>query len=215
MHFSSFAFTNLIVIPSLILSCISISYANTAEQVNTTVEMDIIEIKGVRSRLNQIGVLKDSIAKTELIDAQQIKDRQADNLTAAIASTIGIRVSNECSMCGAKRVMINGLKGEHTNVLVDGIPVHTMISGFYGLDAVAMSGIGEIEIARGAGASLTAPEAIGGVINLVSKTPTKDQMELDVSVGESGYKKAAFMLSGLNDNQDLAGSFIVQYDKRD
>ncbi|WP_249321487.1 TonB-dependent receptor plug domain-containing protein, partial [Pseudoalteromonas ruthenica] len=83
--------------------------------------------------------------------------------------------------------MINGLKGEHTNVLVDGIPMHTMISGFYGMDSVAASGIGRIEIARGAGASLTAPEAIGGTVNLVTAEPSEDKIELDMATGSDGY----------------------------
>ena len=162
----------------------------------TTQEVEVIEsitVFGVRDRLYKKGELKDTIAKTELLNSQNFKDNQASSLTDALKAAIGIRVSNECSLCGAKRVMINGLKGEHTNVLIDGIPLHTMISGFYGLDAVAMAGVGTIEIARGAGASLTAPEAIGGVVNLVSQVPTKNQLELDIGLGEYGYKKSAMM----------------------
>lgn len=173
-----------------------------------------IEVVGVRKRLYEKGLLKDSIVKTELISEQQIKATQAANLSEAISNSIGIRVSNECSMCGAKRVMINGLKGEHTNVLVDGIPLHTMLSGFYGLDAVAMSGIGKIEVARGAGASLIAPEAIGGTINLVTQTPTESGGELDASLGNLGYRKFAFMGSVVPKEHGISTSMIVQLDER-
>ena len=176
--------------------------------------IELVTVEGVRDRLYQAGELKDSISKTELVNAQQLKDQQASSLIDALQSAIGIRVSNECSMCGAKRVMINGLKGEHTNVLVDGIPVHTMISGFYGLDAVSMTGVGSIEIARGAGASLISPEAIGGTINLVSKIPTKNQMELDLSKGEGGYEKFALMLAGINSDGTSQGSLVIQSDAR-
>ena len=176
--------------------------------------IELVTVEGVRDRLYQAGELKDSISKTELVNAQQLKDQQASSLIDALQSAIGIRVSNECSMCGAKRVMINGLKGEHTNVLVDGIPVHTMISGFYGLDAVSITGVGSIEIARGAGASLISPEAIGGTINLVSKIPTKNQMELDLSKGEGGYQKFALMLAGINSDGTSQGSLVIQSDAR-
>ena len=176
--------------------------------------IELVTVEGVRDRLYQAGELKDSISKTELVNAQQLQDQQASSLIDALQSAIGIRVSNECSMCGAKRVMINGLKGEHTNVLVDGIPVHTMISGFYGLDAVSMTGVGSIEIARGAGASLISPEAIGGTINLVSKIPTKNQMELDLSKGEGGYQKFALMLAGINSDGTSQGSLVIQSDAR-
>ena len=177
--------------------------------------IELIVVQGVRQRLYKAGELKNSISKTELLSSQQLKDKQASSLTDALQAALGVRVSNECSMCGAKRVMINGLKGEHTNVLIDGIPMHTMLSGFYGLDAAAMAGVGTVEIARGAGASLISPEAIGGTINLVSKIPSKNQIEIDISTGEDGYQKAAVMLAGINQSGSSQGSLVVQKDTRD
>nr|WP_282099467.1 TonB-dependent receptor [Pseudoalteromonas luteoviolacea] len=176
--------------------------------------MEHIEVQGVQSRLQARGILKDSIAKTELIDAQQLKNMQAANLSEAIDKALGIRVSNECSMCGAKRIMINGMKGEHTNVLIDGIPLHTMLSGFYGMDSVATAGIGTIEIARGAGASLTAPEAIGGTVNLVSQKPTKNSAELDVAYGNQDYRKLSMVAMGVSDDEKSTVSVIAQHDSR-
>ncbi|WP_348772571.1 TonB-dependent receptor plug domain-containing protein [Pseudoalteromonas luteoviolacea] len=177
--------------------------------------LEHIEVQGVQARLQSRGVLKDSIAKTELIDAEQLKNMQASNLTEAIDKALGIRVSNECSMCGAKRVMINGMKGEHTNVLIDGVPMHTMLSGFYGMDSVATAGIGTIEIARGAGASLTAPEAIGGTVNLVSQKPNKNAAELEMATGNQGYRKVSMVAMGVSEDERSTISAIAQQDTRD
>ena len=200
------------------LVCTFLPNLALTEELEKKVDNKVIEsivVLGVRQRLYKAGELKNTISKTELLSSQQLKDKQASSLTDALQAALGVRVSNECSMCGAKRVMINGLKGEHTNVLVDGIPVHTMLSGFYGLDAVAMAGVGTVEIARGAGASLISPEAIGGTINLVSKIPSKNQIEIDVSAGEGGYQKAAVMLTGINQSGSSQGSLVVQTDTRD
>lgn len=137
---------------SLLFCTISTAYASqktNSHKFETQADVEKIEVYGVRNRLTDSGALKDSISKTELLTGEYIENTQAANLADAIQNAIGIRVSNECSMCGAKRIMINGMKGEHTNVLIDGIPMHTMISGFYGMDSVAASGIGTIEIARG------------------------------------------------------------------
>jgi outer membrane receptor for ferrienterochelin and colicins len=174
-----------------------------------------IEVYGIRRRLSSSGALKDNIAKTELLTDEFIENTQAASLADAIQNAIGIRVSNECSMCGAKRVMINGMKGEHTNVLIDGIPMHTMISGFYGMDSVAATGIGSIEIARGAGASLTAPEAIGGTINMVTKDATENEVQIDLSAGELGYRKASIMATGISDDNNSHLTLVGQYDNRD
>ena len=94
-------------------------------------------------------------------------------------------------MCGVKRVMLNGLRGEHTTILVDGVPTHSLVSSVYGLDATSAAGVERIEIARGAGASLIAPEAIGGTINLITKQARADELDLDIAGGDNNYRKIA------------------------
>jgi len=193
--------------------------AETGSQFRTEVSenelIEKIDVYGVRTRLADSGTLKDSISKTELLTGDYIENTQAASLADAIQNAIGIRVSNECSMCGAKRVMINGMKGEHTNVLIDGIPMHTMISGFYGMDSVAASGIGSIEIARGAGASLTAPEAIGGTVNMITKSAFENGVQFDLSAGELGYRKASMVATGVSDDSNTNITLVGQYDNRE
>lgn len=184
-------------------------------QKDKSVSIEKLDVYGVRTRLTDAGTLKDSISKTELLTGDYIENTQAASLADAIQNAIGIRVSNECSMCGAKRIMINGMKGEHTNVLIDGIPMHTMISGFYGMDSVAASGIGTIEIARGAGASLTAPEAIGGTVNMNTKSAFENGVQFDLSAGELGYRKASMVATGVSDDSNTNITLVGQYDNRD
>lgn len=174
-----------------------------------------ITVMGVRERLYEAGMLKDVIQKTEVITSVSIENANAANLTDAIAEAPGVRVNNECSMCGVKRVMLNGMRGEHTNILVDGIPTYTMMSGFYGLDAAASSGIESIEIARGAGASLIAPEAIGGTINLITKEATENGAEVEIAAGQDGYRKASMVATGVSDDEATRATLITQYDNRD
>ncbi|HER19532.1 MAG TPA: TonB-dependent receptor [Chromatiales bacterium] len=183
--------------------------AHAAEQLET------IEVKDLRQKLQQAGMLKDEIQQTEVISARDIERKQAGSVNEAINNEPGVTVSNECSMCGVKRVMINGLKGEHTTVLVDGVPTHTMASGFYGLDGVATSGVERVEIARGAGASLIAPESVGGTINIVTKRPTENGAEIDLSAGENGYRKYGLSATGVTQDGKTRGLLSAQYDNRD
>lgn len=204
-------------------SLIALAIASTAlpvfaeTKVTTAAEplLEETQVMGVRQRLIKAGMLKDSIQKTEVMNAGAIEAKQAASLTEAIAEAPGVRVSNDCSMCGVKRVMLNGLKGEHTNVLIDGIPSHTMLSGFYGLDAAASAGVDSIEIARGAGASLIAPEAIGGTLNIVSKDPSETGLELDMSGGENSYQKYSGVGSYVSDDGTTRATLVGQYDNRD
>lgn len=176
---------------------------------------EIIEVRGVRQKLAQDGRLKDVIQKTEMIDQAMINNKNATSLSEAIQDEPGIRVSNECSMCGVKRVMLNGMKGEHTTILVDGLPTHTLISGFYAVDAIATSGIDRIEIARGAGASLIAPEAIGGTINIITKEAYSNSLSLDIARGYHNYSALQSVATAVSDSGDTGITLIAQYDGQD
>ncbi|HCD13189.1 TonB-dependent receptor [Shewanella sp.] len=174
-----------------------------------------LSVVGVRQRLEQAGTLANTIMKTEVVDASIIENKNAVNLSEAIDNSPGVKVSNECSMCGVKRIMLNGMKGEQTTILVDGLPVHTMISGYYAVDAIPTTGIERIEVARGAGASLIAPEAIGGTINIISYEPTESGAELDVAAGENGYRKVGFLGKGVSEDGRTRATLVAQYDDRD
>lgn len=188
-----------------------------AEEVDSaeTANIERMSVIGVRQRLEQAGTLANTIMKTEVINATTIENKNAVNLSEAIDNSPGVKVSNECSMCGVKRIMLNGMKGEQTTILVDGLPVHTMISGYYAVDAIPTTGIERIEVARGAGASLIAPEAIGGTINIISYEPTENGAELDVSAGENGYRKMGFLGKGVSEDGRTRATLVAQYDDRD
>lgn len=174
-----------------------------------------VQVTGVRQRLEQAGSLLDAIQKTEVIGIENIEAQHAANLSDAIAESPGVRVSNECSICGVKRIMLNGLKGEHTTILTDGLPVHTMISGYYAVDAVAVTGLERIEVARGAGASLTTPEAMGGTVNLVTQEATENGGAVDVSAGDNGFRQVGILATGVSEDERSRLTLIGQFDSRD
>ncbi|NIW25541.1 MAG: TonB-dependent receptor [Gammaproteobacteria bacterium] len=170
---------------------------------------------GVRERLAEAGLVKDVIERTEVIGVERLEATRAVSLTEALSDAPGANIANDCSLCGLKRLRLNGLRAEHTTVLIDGLPSHTITSGFYALDAIAMTGVERIEIARGAGASLTAPEAIGGVVNVITKEALEDGFSVEMSNGEWGFNQLG-LLGTINANNDRTRvTLIAQRDQRD
>ncbi|GAA4893778.1 TonB-dependent receptor plug domain-containing protein [Ferrimonas pelagia] len=198
-----------------VLQGLALPAAAATQQQPQADEVERIVVTGVRQRLEQNGTLADAIMKTEVIGMMQIENHNAVNLTEAIDTSPGVRVSNECSMCGVKRIMLNGMKGEQTTILVDGLPVHTMISGFYAVDAIPTTGIESIEVARGAGASLIAPEAIGGTVNVISLEPYENTLELDLAIDGEGCQKMGLMGGAISDDGMTRATVVAQYDDRD
>jgi len=177
--------------------------------------MEEVVVSGVRGRLQKAGLLKDVIERTEIVGSGLIASARAVNLTEAMQDSPGVVIANECSMCGYKRIQLNGLKAEHTNIFNDGLPTHTIVSSFYAVDAIAMTGVERIEVARGAGASMTAPEAIGGVVNVVTVERNENGLTLDLSGGESGFRQAGLLGTLVNTEDTLRLTLIGQYDDRD
>lgn len=121
--------------------------------------------------------------KTESVSQDKFNDPFRQSLADLVKDQVGVDTQVYCANCGAKRLTINGLKGEHTSILIDGLPLHSAVSSFYGVDNVPLLGLKKVEVMRGAGASLSNPEAIGGTLNLVTVDPLDFSNKLRGSFG--------------------------------
>ncbi|MBY0369689.1 TonB-dependent receptor [bacterium] len=154
---------------------------------------DSATLSPIRVRDHEGLIKKYDTIKTEVISSETIEHKHAQTVAEAAANQVGVDAQNSCANCGSKRVTINGLRGEHTTVLIDGMPMHSAISSFYGLDAIPVVGIDSIEISRGAGASLVAPEAIGGVLNVITVRPKQSGFLFNGNLGNAGTQFASLL----------------------
>lgn len=164
-------------------------------------ELGKLEVSGNADAQMENSFLLDTIERTEVISRERIEHKQAGTLAEAIDKEPGVNVSTACSMCAIKRVQLGGLKGEHTSVLYHGVPLHSTVSSYYGMDAIPAVGMERIDIARGPGASLSAPEAIGGTVNIIPRQAHKNGVELDLSGGEKGYRNYAVVGTAVSDDR--------------
>lgn len=161
------------------------------------------------------GSLKDLVEKTESIDHKELDLTHSSTLSEAIDHQAGVSITTGCSICGLKRVQMNGLKGEHTTVLIDGIPFNSTVSSFYGMDAIGTADIDNIEISRGSGMSLTAPEAIGGTLNIIPRKPRKNGIEVDLSIGTLGTKNYTLLGEVMSDDHKTGVLVSAAYHNQD
>lgn len=132
------------------------------------------------------GALRTDIVKTEVITAERIEALNANNLNQAVDKNPGISVQLECSICNVRNINLNNLPGRFTTFMIDGVPIFSSLSTAYGLDSVDVAGIQSIDISRGAGASLIAPEALSGVVNVVTRRPLDHRFTANFEVGDFG-----------------------------
>lgn len=173
-----------------------------------------IETVTVSAQRNfRAGALKDDIIKTEVLSADQIERVGALNINQALDNNPGISVQVECSICNVRNVTLNNLPGRFTTLTIDGVPLFSSLSSAYGLDSVNVRGVQNIEVARGAGASLIAPEALAGLVNIVTRKPAGPEMELDAGAGEYNMYNGTVYLGDALDTH-WAASLTASYNKQ-
>jgi outer membrane receptor for ferrienterochelin and colicins len=113
-------------------------------------------------------------------------------------------VQLECAICNVRNVLLNNLPGRYTTLLIDGVPIYSSVSSAYGLHSFSVWGIERIDVARGAGASLIAPEALSGTVNIVTRRPREDQLRLRSQLGSFGSRQADVYAARAMDGGALA-----------
>lgn len=131
-------------------------------------------------------VLRDEIVATESFGARDVEKSGATMLTEALDKRPGVAMQVECAICNVRNVVLNNLPGRYTTLLIDGIPIFSSVSTAYGLDSVSLGGLERIDISRGAGASLIAPEALSGAVNIITRRPTENEFKLNAQLGSYG-----------------------------
>ena len=148
--------------------------------------------------------LKDVPVRTEVLTSQDIEDKGASTLYQALEGVPGVRVEQQCSYCNFSIVRVQGLEAGHVQVLIDGQPVFSGLTGVYGLDQIPAANIERIEIVKGAGSALYGSSAISGVINIITKKPTPEpEVRLKTEWGQHNSNVYSFSASIAGEKKDI------------
>lgn len=110
----------------------------------------------------------DETALTVAVTAKEIEARNARNVAEALAAVPGLRVST-----GRKNeptVYVHGFDQSRVQVLIDGVPYYETNYGKLDLAQIPTDNVARIEITKGAASVLAGANALGGTINIISKT---------------------------------------------
>ncbi|MBL7862333.1 MAG: TonB-dependent receptor [Cyclobacteriaceae bacterium] len=93
------------------------------------------------------------------------------NIFEALSLVNGVQPQINCNVCNTGDIHINGLEGPYTMILIDGMPIVSSLSTVYGLAGIPNSLVKRMEIVKGPASTLYGSEAVGGVINIITKEP--------------------------------------------
>jgi vitamin B12 transporter len=104
-----------------------------------------------------------------VVSEQDIADRQAITVTDALRNVPGVDVAQPGSPGTATSVFIRGANSGQSLILFDGVEVNSPTLGGFNFGNIMTDDVGRIEVLRGAGGALYGSQAIGGVVNVISK----------------------------------------------
>ena len=105
----------------------------------------------------------------EIYTTAFLKKNPTSNVFEALQNVNGVRPQLNCNICNTGDIHINGLEGPYTMVTIDGMPIVSALATVYGLSGIPNSLIDRIEIIKGPASSLYGSEAVGGLINIITK----------------------------------------------
>jgi outer membrane receptor for ferrienterochelin and colicins len=134
------------------------------------------EIENIVVQATRSGRIADEQPiRVELISKEEIGEKAAmrpGNISMLVAETGGVRVQTTSPALGSANIRLQGLYGRYTQLLADGLPLYGNQASSIGLLQIPPTDLGRVEIIKGSASSLYGGSALGGVINLVSRTPS-------------------------------------------
>jgi len=115
----------------------------------------------------------DSPIPVEVITSKLFKKNPTPSLFEAVGMVNGVRPQLNCNVCNTGDIHINGMEGPYTLILIDGMPIVSALSTVYGLSGIPNSMVERIEVVKGPASSLYGSEAMGGIINVITKDTSK------------------------------------------
>ncbi|GGB70889.1 TonB-dependent receptor [Flavobacterium suaedae] len=151
----------------------------------------------------------DSPVPVEIITPKLFKKNPTTSLFEAVGMVNGVQPQLNCNVCNTGDIHINGMEGPYTLILIDGMPIVSALSTVYGLNGIPNSLVERIEVVKGPASSLYGSEAMGGIINVITKNPDRAPVisadsfltswgELSVDVGGKFTAGKATSLIGVN-----------------
>lgn len=162
----------------------------------TSVERTLEPVVVTASRVEQLQ--KDTIAHTTVITSEQIKKNGSSDIRTVLSREAGIQITQNGGAGSVTGLFLRGADTRQTLVLIDGIPMTKQdASGAVSIEQIQLDQIDHIEVVRGNVSAIYGSGAIGGVIQIFTKTGKGPaQFTATAEVGPRSSQKAVAGVSG-------------------
>ncbi len=194
---------------------ITISDANITVNFNLANDaLDEIVVTGTRTEKRKT----DSPVIVNLINSETLEQVVATDLSEGLRFQPGLRVEMDCQTCNYSQIRMNGLQGGYSQILINGRPIFSPLTGLYGLEQIPVNMIERIEVVRGGVSALYGSSAIGGTVNVITKIPKQDGYSFSYAYQNIDGGADQNLINGnatvVSDNYNSGATFFISNRKR-
>ena len=181
------------------ITCTAMGYEKTVLMITTDQSFFTITMRPsagmlgdvvVSGTLRQVSKLASPIP-VESYSAKFFKKNPTPNIFEALTIVNGVQPQLNCNVCNTGDIHINGMEGPYTMILIDGMPIVSSLSTVYGLSGIPNSLVKRIEVVKGPASTLYGSDAVGGLINIITKDVlTANRFSADINGSTSGEMSA-------------------------
>jgi len=177
----------LFVMCLILLICFGSVWAQETTVSKGSEGYEVFDLGEIYVTAEKMPASKEVTVTTE-ITAEEIKATNSRTVAEALTYVPGVIVSG-----GRKNqlnIQIRGLDQNMTLVLIDGVPYYETVYGKLDINQIPVDNVAKIEVTKGSSSVLYGPNAIAGIVNIVTKKPTdKPTTEAFLEVGENATSK--------------------------
>ena len=170
--------------------------------------VDLEEVVVTASRYEES--IMDTPVSIEVIDQEEIEGSNAQNVAELLDTYTGVYIKDNGSQVGTKSVKIRGASSDQVLVLFDGVPYNDNHNGGLDLSIISAANIEKIEIIKGPASVIYGANAMGGVVNIITKN-IEDISVTKLDLGLGSENTNTYQLSH-NEKIDDFGIYLSYLD---
>ncbi len=190
---------------------VTISGKNSKENFilnKTTIDLNAVVVTGTRTE----KTLKNTPVLTQIINSKELQNSGVTDISQALEFAVsGLEFKNQAQ---GKSVSLQGLDPQYLVFMTDGERMAGETMGDIDYSRINVENIERIEVVKGASSTLYGSNALGGVVNIISKTPSK-KFEMDASTRFSNFNTQSHRARIGNKLGDFSSQLSVSYDQTD
>jgi vitamin B12 transporter len=196
----------------LVILCSVACSQNPQNDSAKTYQLGEVVVTATRSPIS----IKDSPSPVEVIDAQQLQNASGSTVADALQDYSSVFLKNYGADAALKTVSLRGTASEHLLVLVNGSRLNSFQNGLVDFSLLPLNDIERIEIVHSGSSALYGADALGGVVNILTRRPTSDlHWRAEVGGGSFGLQRYLLETQGRLGELGLLGGYSSERGRDD